>query len=101
MLTDYEIVTIVGAAPSAEEGQPQEIRTVDAPEGKVIISATGYYYPDYENAPTDLAQAYDTKPAFVIVSTDGTSAELLSAPITSAQYPSNAVVQLVCARIDV
>jgi hypothetical protein len=98
VLTDYLVMTVTDAAPSVDEGDPQQIRTVHAPDGMVILSASGYYYPNYDNAPTDLAQAYDTKPVFLSISSDGTSVDILSAPIMSAQYPSSAVVQLVCAR---
>lgn len=98
MLTDYLVMTVTDAAPSADEGDPPQIRTVNAPDGMVILSAFAYYYAAYDNAPTDLAQAYDSKPAFVSIALDGTSVDILSAPIMSAQYPSSAVVQLVCAR---
>lgn len=98
MFTAYEVVTLTRAAPSADEGEPQQVITLSAPAGKVILGATAYYYADYENAPTDLSQAYD-EPAYVSISSDGTTADILSAPVVSAQYSSNAVVQLICAQV--
>jgi hypothetical protein len=99
MFTDYGVFTVTGAAISVDEGEPQQIRTVSAPDGMVIISASAYYYPAYDNAPTDIGQAYDNRPAFVSITSDGSAVELLSAPVMSAQYPSAAVVQMVCARV--
>jgi hypothetical protein len=95
---DYEIVTHTNVVSHAD-GDPVTQDTLVPPDGKVIVSVNAYYY-DVGTAPTELESARRNESVPLQIASDGTSVLVASADSAAAQFPTSAVVQLVCARIN-